>query len=94
MTVKFSRDPFVKEFPEGLVVCLNGQDEATGEYIQCRVRSLALSKSAGGISNEKLCRAFEQRREQIEKVIKQLYASGAGQKQEAYTVIWLGTADL
>ncbi len=94
MTVKFSGDPFVKEFPEGLAVCLNGQDEATGEYIQCRVRSLALSKSAGSITNEKLCHAFEQRREQIEKVTKRLYASGAGQKQEAYAVIWLDTAHL
>ena len=94
MTIKFSGDPFANNFPEGLFVCLNGQDETSREYIQCRVISLALSKSAGGITNEKLCHAFEQRREQIKKVTQQHYASGAGQKQKAYTVIWLSAADL
>ena len=93
MTVEFSGDPFVKEFPEGLTVCLNGRDEATEEYIQCRVSSLALSKSAGGITHEKLCHEFERQRGPIEKAAKRLYASGAGQKQEAYTVIWLSAAD-
>ncbi len=95
MTVEFSGDPFVKEFPAGpLTVCLNGRDEATEEYIQCRVDSAALSRPAGGITQEKLCREFERQRGPIEKAAKRLYASGRGQKQEAYTVIWLGAADL
>ena len=94
MTVEFSGDPFVKEFPGGsLAVCLNGRDEATEEYIQCRVDSAALSRPAGGITQEKLCREFERQRRRIEKAAKRLYASGVGQKEESCIVIRLGAGN-
>ncbi len=98
MALVFPSPPFVKdESPSGpLAVWVQGRDTKSGEYVEYRVISTALTQRCGakGITNIELLRAFEQHREGIEETAKRKFDAGQVVRQPGRVVVWLSVGDL